>query len=177
MVILANSSKAFVGDAEQPAISVVDLTTRQLLANIEIGIRPGALLLKPDGGELFVFGYRGTSMVILDANQDIVEQTYPTGRDPVAGVFQMDPLILYIANAGDGSVMALDVQNRTLLAAVHIGIEPRALALTPDERFLAVADTSASTLAVLRTNPTNLLTTFPVGAKPVDVVVPGWIIQ
>jgi len=73
--------------------------------------------------------------------------------------------------------MALDVQNRTLLAAVRIGIEPRALALTPDERFLAVADTSASTLAVLQTNPTILLTTFPVGAKPVDVVVPGWVIQ
>jgi YVTN family beta-propeller protein len=95
----------------------------------------------------------------------------------VAGVFQSEPLILYIANAGDGSVMALDVQNRTLLAAVHIGIEPRALALTPDERFLLVADTSASTLAVLQTNPTTLLTTFPVGARPVDVVVPGWMVQ
>jgi len=63
------------------------------------------------------------------------------------------------------------------LAAVHIGIEPRALALTPDEQFLVVADTSASTLAVLQTNPTILLTSFPVGARPVDVVVPGWTIQ
>jgi DNA-binding beta-propeller fold protein YncE len=73
--------------------------------------------------------------------------------------------------------MALDVQNRTLLAAIHIGIEPRALALTPDERFLAVADTSASTLAILQTDPTTLLTTVPVGATPVDVVVPGWELQ
>ena len=113
-------------------------------------------------------------MIIVDTDQDDVEQNYPTGHKPVAGVFQQTPLVLYIANAGDGSVMALDVQNRALLATIHIGIEPRALALTPDERFLLVADTSASTLAVLRTNPTNLLTTFPVGAKPVDVVVPGW---
>ena len=73
--------------------------------------------------------------------------------------------------------MALDVQNRTLLAAVHLGIEPRAMALTPDQRFLVVADTAASTLAVLQTNPATLLTTFPVGADPVDVVVPGWLLE
>ena len=116
-------------------------------------------------------------MVILDATQDNVEQNYPTGHKPLAGVFQQNPLVLYIANAGDGSVMALDVQNRTLLASVHVGIEPRAMALTPDERFLVVADTAASTVAVLRTNPPTLLTTFPVGADPVDVVVPGWLID
>jgi YVTN family beta-propeller protein len=135
------------------------------------------MVLKPDGGELFVFECEGTSMVIVDADQDNVEQNYPTGHKPVAGVFQQNPLVLYIANAGDGSVMALDVQNRTLLAAVHLGIEPRAMALTPDQRFLVVADTAASTLAVLQTNPAMLLTTFPVGADPVDVVVPGWLLE
>ena len=177
IVILPNSSKAFVCDKEESAISAVDLATRQLLANIEIGFRPGPMVLKPDGGELFIFEEEGTSMVIVDTEQDNVEQNYPTGHNAVAGVFQGNPLVLYIANAGDGSVMALDVQNRNLLAAVHVGIEPRALALTPDERFLAVVDTSASTLAVLQTNPATLLTTFPVGARPVDVVVPGWILQ
>jgi DNA-binding beta-propeller fold protein YncE len=116
-------------------------------------------------------------MVIVDADQDNVEQNNPTGHNPVAGVFQQNPLVLYTANAGDGSVMALDVQNRILLAAVHVGIEPRALTLTPDERFLLVVDTSASTLAVLQANPATLLTTFPVGAKPVDVVAPGWLVE
>ena len=177
MVILPNSSKVFVCDTEEGAISAADLTTQQLLSNIEIGIRPGPMILKPDGGELFVFEYEGTSMVIVDADQDNVEQNYPTGHNPVAGVFQQNPLVLYTANAGDGSVMALDVQNRILLAAVHVGIEPRALTLTPDERFLLVVDTSASTLAVLQANPATLLTTFPVGAKPVDVVAPGWLVE
>jgi DNA-binding beta-propeller fold protein YncE len=51
------------------------------------------------------------------------------------------------------------------------------MALTPDERFLVVADTAASTLAVLETDPARLLTTVSVGADPVDVVVPGWILQ
>jgi len=90
--------------------------------------------------------------------------------------------VLFIANAGVGSVLALDVQNRAVLASPHVGLEPRALAMTPDERLLVVADRAASSLAVLRADPTSLsndrsvlITTVPVGASPVDVVVPDFI--
>jgi YVTN family beta-propeller protein len=90
--------------------------------------------------------------------------------------------VLYIANAGDGSVLALDVANRQVLAAVHVGLEPRALALTPDQRLLVVADRAGSSLAILHADPTSLsnhrsllITAVPVGASPVDVVVPDFI--
>ena len=118
----------------------------------------------------------------MDAFHDNVEQTFPLGRDPVAGVFRQDMSVLYIANAGDGSVLALDVQNREVLASTHVGMEPRALALTPDERLLVVADRAASSLAILHADPTSLsndrsvlITTVPVGASPVDVVVPNFM--
>ena len=122
-----------------------------------------------------MLGALGTSMVIVDAAHDNVEQSFPTGHDPVTGIFRRDSSVLYIASAGDGSVMALAVQTRELLASVHVGLEPRALALTPDERFLAVADAAANSLAILQTNPPGLLTAIPVGVRPVDVVVPDWL--
>ena len=143
------------------------------------------MLLKPDGGEVYVLSAPTSTLVIVDAFHDNVEQTFPTGRQPTAGVFRRDSSILYVANAGDGSVTALDTNNRVVLASTHVGMEPRALALTPDERFLVVADTAASSLAVLHSDPTSLsesrsaldshsllITTVPVGARPVDVVVP-----
>ena len=87
--------------------------------------------------------------------------------------------MLYIANAGDGSVLALDPENREVRASPHVGMEPRALALTPDERLLAVADRAAACLAILQADPASLsrdrsvlITTVPVGASPVDVIVP-----
>jgi len=123
-----------------------------------------------------------STMVIVDAFHDNVEQTFPLGRNPVAGVFRQDMSVLYVANAGDGSVLALDVQNRQVLASTHVGMEPRAVALTPDERLLVVADRAASSLVILRADPTSLsndrsvlVTTVPVGASPVDVVVPDYL--
>ena len=74
---------------------------------------------------------------------------------------------------------ALDVEHREVLASTHVGMEPRALALTPDELLLVVADRAASSLAILQADPASLsddrsvlLTTVPVGASPVNVVVP-----
>jgi DNA-binding beta-propeller fold protein YncE len=182
LVVLPDTSKVFVADTGEEKISAALLATRQLLAHLEIGNLPTSLLVKPDGGEIFAFAAQSSTMVIIDAFHDNVEQTFPLGRDPVAGVFRQDMSVLYVATAGDGSVLALDVQTREVLASTHVGMEPRALALTPDQRLLVVADRAASSLAVLHADPASLsndrsvlITTVPVGAAPVDVVVPDVI--
>lgn len=184
MAVLPDNSKVFVADTGEEKVSVADVASRKLLSHIEIGTRPTALLLKADGGEIFVLAAATSTLVIIDAFHDNVEQTFPLGRDAVAGVFRQDMSVLYIANAGDGSVLALDVQNRTVMASTHVGMEPRALALTPDpdQRLLVVADCAASSLAILHADPSSLsndrsvlITTVPVGASPVDVVIPDFI--
>jgi len=181
-VALPYGSKVFVAHTGAETVSAADLSTQRLLSHIEVGARPSTLVLKPDGGELFTLSAAANTLTILDAFHDNAEQTLPTGRGPAAGVFRRDGSVFYIANAGDGSVTALDVRTRVLLTSTTVGTEPRALALTPDERFLLVADRAASTLAVLHAEPSSLdtgrsalVTTVPVGAQPVDVVVPGWI--
>lgn len=181
MAVQQFGSKVFVANAGGRSVSVVDAASRQLYSHIELGSQPGALLLKPDGGELFVLSPGGSTITILDAFHDNVSQMLTAGRGPLAGAFRKDSSVLYLANSGDGSVMALDVANRTVLGSTFVGREPRALALTPDERFLAVADAGTSSLAVLIAEPSRLansrsalLTSLPVGAKPVDVVVPDW---
>ncbi len=182
MVILPDSSKVFVADTGEEKISAATVPGHKLLSHIEIGVRPTALLLKPDGGEIFILGGSSSTLVIVDAFHDNVEQTFPLGLKPVAGVFRRDMSVLYIANAGDGTVQALDVPNRQLLASTQIGMEPLALTLTPDERILVVVDRAASSLAILHADPTSLskdrsllITTVPVGASPVNVVVPDYL--
>ena len=61
-------------------------------------------------------------------------------------------------------------------------MSPVALALTPDERLLAVADRAASSLAILQADAASLandrsplLTTVPVGSAPIDVVIPNQV--
>lgn len=187
MVILPDGSKLFVADTGEPKISVIDVGSRQLLSHLELASEPVGLVLKPDGGELLVFSRDSATLTILDTFHDDVEEDRPisTGKVPVAGVATADSTKLYVLNGGPdgGFVQGVDLQNRAPLGATYVGPDPSALALTPDERYIAV--TVASSLAVLGTSPLNpkpkvpgtpmpLITTVPVGARPVAVAIPGW---
>ncbi|MGH9452313.1 MAG: YncE family protein [Terriglobia bacterium] len=174
IVVTADGGKAFVAAAGADEVTAVDLAREQILSRIDVGSRPSLLVLKPDGGELFALSGPDSTMTILNVSYDSVEESHPSGADPVAAVFTRDSRWLYIANAGDGAVTRFDVQNRRDFP-VHVGITPQALALTPDERFLAVADSAAGRLTVIRAATGDLMTSIPVGANPVDVVIPGWI--
>jgi DNA-binding beta-propeller fold protein YncE len=187
LAVLPDNSKLFVAETGERKISAIDVATRQVLSHLEIGVTPGPMLVKPDGGELFILS-PASFLVIVDAFHDNVEQDFPLGRAPVAGILKGDSGVLYVADASDGSVMAIDIQNRRALSSTQTGGSSRSLALTPDGRFLAVADGNTSSLAILRTalmdtaGPASarkersaLLTTIPVGSDPVDVLIEDWV--
>lgn len=175
MVILPDSSKVFVADTGEQAVSAVAIPFRAVLSNLELGYTPSSLALKPDGGEIFVLSVAGSNMTILDAYHDNVEENLTAGLGPAAAVMRRDSSVLYLATSGDGDVTAYSIDTRAVLAHVFVGGAPTALALTPGERFLAVALRGSSSLAILSALPTALLTTIPVGRRPVDVAIPGWI--
>ncbi|HEV2425685.1 MAG TPA: hypothetical protein VGZ29_12725 [Terriglobia bacterium] len=187
MAVLPDGSKLFVADTGEPKISTVEIASRQVLSHLELASEPVGLVLKPDGGELFVFSRDSATLTILDTFHDDVEEERPisTGKLPVAGVATADSTKLYILNGGaeGGFVQGIDLQNRTSLGATYVGPDPSAIALTPDERYIAV--TVGSSLALLGTSPLNprpkvpgtplpLITAIPVGAQPVAVAIPGW---
>jgi YVTN family beta-propeller protein len=174
MVIRPDGGEVFVAAKDEKLVSVVDVPSCQLLANLDVAAPVHSLSLKPDGGEVFALSSQGSVIIVLDAYHDDVEQTLTAGLNPVAGVFRRDTSVFYIATAGDGNITALDVQTRSVNAVAHAGTQPVSLALTPDESFLAVADAASSSLAILRTDKLGLVTTIPVGANPVDVVIPNW---
>jgi DNA-binding beta-propeller fold protein YncE len=190
IVILPDGSKLFVADTGEPKISAVDLAARQVLSDIDLASRPSDLVLKPDGGELIALCPESATLAILDTFHDDVEDEMPAGVGPAAAVTTRDSTRLYVANGGDGTVQAIDLQNRSQpgsMLSTRAGIAPSALALTPDERFLVVTDSAGSSLAVLGTAPLSakstkvpsvpmpLITTINVGARPADVAVPDWL--
>ena len=178
MGILPDGSKIFVADTGENKITAVEVASRRILSNLELGASPTSLMVKPDGGEIFVLSSANSTLTILDAFHDNVEQTLTTGRDPVAGVLSRDANLLYIASAADGNIIAMDAPNRQVLPSggvTHVGVTPSALALTPDERYLVVADVGTSSVAILRTDRNTLVTTIPVGNTPVDLVIPDWL--
>lgn len=176
MVVAAIAGKVFVAQSAAKEVTAVDLANRQILSRIEVGSPPSLLALKPDQGELFTLSDRDSTMTILNVPDDSVEETHPAGVNPSAAIFSRDSGWLFVANAGDGTITRMNVQTRQQYVT-HVGLQPVALALTPDQRFLAIVDSAADRLTVIRARTGDLVNSVPVGADPVSVAIPGWLGQ
>jgi DNA-binding beta-propeller fold protein YncE len=91
-----------------------------------------------------------------------------------------------MSNFGSNTVSVYAIDEGRVIDAVQVGNHPDALALTPDEGHLLVADSGSGDLAVVRTVKTRenskisadraLQTLIPVGKRPNDVVIKAFTV-
>jgi len=185
VVILPDSSKAFVSAGQpdaQPAaagsearlrgmISVIDLERRVLLANLPLPGAANDLVLKPDGGELYVPTPESHGLAILNTWTNEVADYFLLGYAPARAVLTADAEMLYVSDAVAGQVTPIMTAWRRALKPVRIGERPGVCRLTPGEDLLLVVNEGSGNLAVIRARTHSLLTMVPVGSRPRDLAV------
>ena len=72
IAILPDSAKAFVTSGTTDQISVVDLKRTVLLTNLVLGGTPDDLILKPDGGELYIPSSESHGLLIVNTETNEV---------------------------------------------------------------------------------------------------------
>ena len=66
--MLPDGSKAFVACTASHQVAVIDLKNRRLLTLLRVGGTPVSLVLKPDGGELFVFNFEADTISAINTD-------------------------------------------------------------------------------------------------------------
>jgi YVTN family beta-propeller protein len=158
--------KAYVLCARR--LAVVDTSVPGLLTYLELGVQPRRMLLKPDGGELYISNAEG-NVSIVDTTDNEVSGTLLAGAGAGAMAVAPDGSTLYVANAAAGTVSVIDLASRTQLAMVRVGERPVRLALAGG--FVFAADAGSGDLAAIRNasdpnNPNTLLTLLPSPPQP-----------
>ena len=188
---------AALGDSSVSNFSI-DLTTGLLTVNggtVPTGGTPSAMLLAPTGTELFVAN-SGTNnisaySVKTDGTLTAASGTTATGMTPLSMSMDSGGKFLFVANQGlqvdptSGTVSVFSVQGTTLtevagspfrVAATGApsGPGPAGLAVTPDGKFLYVANQFDSTLTKFSVDASGVLTQGPivqVGTTPSAVTI------
>jgi DNA-binding beta-propeller fold protein YncE len=157
-------------------LSVVDLKRGVLLTNLELAGRPSQMILKPDGGELFVLSPESHGMQAINTWTHEVGDYVVTGSAPVRGALLGDSGTLYISDSAAGMIAPLDITTRRLSRPVPAGQSPGALTFDPGEkpRLLLVLSEASGDLSVVRISAdrsTALLTMIPIGDHPRELAV------
>jgi YVTN family beta-propeller protein len=123
-------------------IHVVDLRQGRTVAVIDLGkeVRPHCAHFGPDG-LLYVSAELANAIYIVDTKTRTLVGEIPTGATHTHMlVISPDGRRIYTANNEAGSVSVLDLQKRTLLAAIPISKKVQRISISPDGKFVFTQD-------------------------------------
>ena len=188
VAVLPDSSKAFVACSAGHQVMALSLAaasgswaakqnpslmTDHLLTLLNVGDKPVSLVMKPDGGEIFVSNSASDSISEIATWTNEVGGTYTIGSGPVRGIVSQDNSTLWVSNSGADSLGIYSIDDGKLEGSVHTGSGPDALAFSADEHLLLAADTHSGDVSVVRTQGRDgpaLFTLLPAGASPSAIV-------
>src|SRR5213594_1695160 len=117
-----------------------------------------------------------------DANTVTVFQQLPhrlkkhgevaVGREPSSVAIKSQTA--YVSNARDGTVSVIHLPSRHVRKTLNVGVEPRAVALSPNETRLYVANSASNTLTVIDTGSDTIVANVdlsPFGTAPRAIAV------
>jgi YVTN family beta-propeller protein len=176
-----SDSRSFVAaDRVDKIISIFDVASSKLIADLPIAVRPDNLCFSNDGGQLFVTGEGVDAVVIVYPYRREVGKTVLAGHAPAA--MAASDQYLFVASPQSGDVSILDIGTQKVIGVQHVGSDPGFIVVTPGDQYALVLNRKSGDVAVLRGEVApnrykerrgKLLTVIPVGSKPVSAAVRG----
>jgi YVTN family beta-propeller protein len=174
---ILDNSVAFVRSASEARISVVDLRRGVLLTHLELAGRSTQMLLKPDGGELYLISPEAHGLQVINTSTHEVGDYMVLGSAPTRAILSADASLMYVSDASANRIIPVDIVDRRLDRdpgkgfPVPAGQSPSALRFDPQENLLLAVNQDSGDIAVIRVRTNYLLTMISVGDHPQDLAV------
>ncbi len=130
----------WVVNPDNDSVSVIDVDSLTLLAEVPVGASPQAVALSADGSGWVVSRDAAAISIVEPDTFEVVETfSLPSDSRPHGLVFSPAFDRAYVSLDGLGSVAQLDAMTGELLTTVDVGPHPRGMALTADGMRLLVS--------------------------------------
>lgn len=148
LVATRDGATVYAACADARQVAWVDTTTASVVRRVNVPGTPTGVTLTADAGQLLVtcdapFGV----VVLLDAESGEMRQTIAAGHRPIHPVLSADGSRLYVCNQFDNDVSVYAMPSGEEIARVPVAREPIAADVTPDGRYLVVANHLPNTRA------------------------------
>ena len=165
LVITPDGTQAYVvnyggpgglGSGNGRTVRVVDLNTNVIVGPaLTVGQAPAALAITPDGAYVYVVSYvngnpgTGTISIIRTSDNSVQLNAITGFSGPFAIAITPNGKYAYVTNFGSNNfspvgttVSVVNISNNTLVATIHVGIQPSGIAIAPDGSYAYVSNYS-----------------------------------
>jgi len=141
----AGQSIAQVGDeiwtanVFEPSLTRLDPTTLKTRGRVAVGAWPVAVAWAPGMSHALVAQRGSDTLGLVDVKRGAIEDAIWVGDEPSNVIVSADGTRAYVTLATEYAVAIVDLAKRAVIGRVPTGLDPRAMALTPDGATLYVA--------------------------------------
>jgi YVTN family beta-propeller protein len=136
------------GIGSSGSVSVIDLESRKVLKEIEVGLLPCNMVLSPDRSRLYVANANSDIVSVIDTKEDRLLKLIdtkpladiPFGSAPNALVIDPMGKFLYVANGGNNLLSVIDLETDKVTGLIPTGWYPGAVLLNKAGTDLIVAN-------------------------------------
>jgi YVTN family beta-propeller protein len=148
------------------SVSVVDGNTNGVIARINVGSFPCALVWNPAGNKVYVANQLGASVTVINAATNSVIRTVPAGAKPYALCHNPVNNKVYVANYNDSSVTIIGGASDSVLATVMVEPSPQAVYWNPADNKVYVANFGANSVSIIDGATNQLVQTVHTDVGP-----------
>lgn len=145
-------------------INVIDLHSRKIAASLDLGrpSRPHCAVFGPRDGRLYVTSELTNSIVIVNPIERKIVDSTPTGApESHMMVISSDGKRAYTSNVGVGTVSAIDISERRVIAVIPISRIAQRIGISTDDRWVFTSDQTDPNLAVIDTKKNEVAMRIP----------------
>ncbi|MFI5289524.1 MAG: hypothetical protein ACHQ17_07735 [Polyangia bacterium] len=154
IALTSDDSELWVVDQDADAVSLIDPSTRALIAEIPLGpapavdpvtrrfeprVKPRALTILPGDRKIYVAGQIANAVLVLDARARAVTATIPVGDEPTAVVAAPDGSAVYAVSHEGATVSKIDPATDRVVATLPVGQHPWGASVSSDGKTLYVS--------------------------------------
>lgn len=164
---------AYVTNADDNAVSVIDPADGSTVITIAVGNRPYGVAATPDGTRVYVADSLSNSVSVIDTATNTVAAIVPVGAFPKGIAILPDGTKAYVANHSGGTVSVIDLATDTVMGIVAVGSGPSHIAFTPESPPRAfVTNTFSANLTVIDTAIDSvLISSIYLGGNPEGIAI------
>ncbi len=123
------------------SVIVVDLATREVVAEIPTGGQANDVTFDPAGQSAYVSNRLDDTVTVVDVATHRARTTFPVGDEPHGVLFDQEGENLYVLNTAADSISVIDPETLAERRRLPASRNPWSLARSPDGKRMAVTNT------------------------------------
>ena len=159
IVINPSTNMAYVAEYQSGNVTFVNLGSRNIVADVNVGKGLEGIALSPNGAYVYVTSYNGSAIMAVNTNTYAVRTIPIANSTPYGIAITPNGNYAYVTSPGipvngiqpNGSVYVINLQTGSVVAKIGVGRGTQGIAISPNGNYAYVANYDDSTVSVIDT--------------------------